>query len=77
MKLVDLKQAEAIIERHENGDMVYEQEYIDALEVVNEHLAKQSSYWKAEALSARTAFKYTQMYSRTSLQDWKGDELNG
>lgn len=68
---MDLKQAEAVIERHENGDMVYEQEYIDALEVVNEHLAKHSSYWKAEALSARTALKYAQMYSRTSLQDWK------
>jgi len=72
-----LKQAEAVIERHENGDMVYEQEYIDALEVVNEHLAKQSSYWKAEALLARAALKYAQMYSRTSLQDWKGDEVNG
>ena len=68
---MDLKQAEAVIERHENGDMVYEQEYIDALEVVNEQLAKQSSYWKAEALSARTALKYAQMYSRTSLQDWR------
>lgn len=68
---MDLKQAEAVIERHENGDMVYEQEYIDALEVVNEHLIKQSSYWKAEALSARTALKYAQIYSRTSLQDWK------
>lgn len=68
---MDLKQAEAVIERHDNGDMVYEQEYIDALEVVNGHLAKQSSYWKAEALSARTALKYAQMYSRTSLQDWK------
>lgn len=66
---MDLKQAEAVIERHENGDRVYEQEYIDALEVVNEHLAKQSSYWKAEALSARTALKYAQMYSRTSLRD--------
>lgn len=74
---MDLKQAEAVIERHENGDMVYEQEYIDALEVVNEHLAKQSSYWKAEALASRTALKYAQMYSRTSLQDWKENEVNG
>lgn len=71
---MDLKQAEAVIERHENGDMVYEQEYIDALEVVNEHLAKQSSYWKAEALAARTALKYAQMYSRKSLSDWKENE---
>ncbi|GEM_PF-3502723 len=68
---MDLKQAEAVIDRHENGDMVYEQEYIDALEVLNEHLFKQSSYWKAEALSARTALKFAQMYSRTSLQEWK------
>lgn len=67
---MDLKQAEAVIERHENGDMVYEQEYIDALEVVKDHFAKQSSCWKAEALSARTALKYSQMYSRTSLEDW-------
>lgn len=74
---MDLKQAERIMERHENGDVIYEQDYIDALEVVNEHLVKQSSYWKAEALSARTALKYAQMYSRTSLHDWKGDEVNG
>ncbi|MGE7129180.1 hypothetical protein [Lysinibacillus xylanilyticus] len=67
---MDLKQAETVIERHENGDMVYEQEYIDALEVVKEHFSKQSSYWKAEVLSARTALKYSQMYSRTSLEDW-------
>lgn len=71
MKLVNLKQAEAVIERHENGVLVYEQEYIDALEVANEYLVKQSLYWKIEALSARTALKYAQMYSRTSLQDWK------
>lgn len=68
---MDLKQAEEVIERRENGDMVYEQEYIDALEVVNEHMTKQVSHWKTEALSARTALKYAQMYSRTSLQDWK------
>jgi len=74
---MDLKQAEAVIERHENGDMVYEQEYIDALEVVNEHLVKQTMYWKAEALSARSALKYAQMYSRTSLRDWKENEVNG
>lgn len=71
---MDLKQAEAVIERHENGDMVYEQEYIDALEVVNEHLTKHSSYWKAEALAARTSLKYAQMYSRKSLSDWKENE---
>lgn len=71
---MNLKQAEAVIERHENGDMVYEQEYIDALEVVKDNLSKQSSYWKAEALSARTALKYAQMYSRTSLQDWKNEK---
>ncbi|MGE8004363.1 hypothetical protein [Lysinibacillus sp. NPDC093216] len=71
---MDLKQAEAVIERHENGDMVYEQEYIDALEVVKDHLAKQSSYWKTEALSARTALKYAQMYSRKSLRDWRDEK---
>ncbi|MGE7839587.1 hypothetical protein ACQKNX_02230 [Lysinibacillus sp. NPDC093712] len=66
---MDLKQAEAVIERRENGDMVYEQEYIDALEVVNEQMTKQVTHWKAEALSARTALKYAQMYSRTSIKD--------
>jgi hypothetical protein len=72
---MDLKQAEVVIERHENGDPVYEQEYIDALEVVKEHYAKQSSYWKTEALSARTALKYSQMYSCTNLQDWKRGKI--
>lgn len=71
MSLLDLKQAEAVIERNECGETVYEQEYIDALEVVNAHLKKQVTHWKAEALSARTAFKYSQMYIRTSLQDWR------
>lgn len=65
---MDLRQAQAVIERRENGDMVYEQEYIDALEVVNEHMTKQVTHWKVEALSARTALKYAQMYSRTSLK---------
>ncbi|MGE7092554.1 hypothetical protein ACQKII_14135 [Lysinibacillus sp. NPDC048646] len=68
---MDLKQAEAVIEGHENGDSVYEQEYIDALEVIKDYMAKQVSHWKTEALSARTALKYAQMYSRTSFQDWK------
>lgn len=73
---MDLKQAESVIEHRENGDIVYEQEYIDALEVVNEHMTKQVTHWKTEALSARTALKYAQMYSRTSLRDWKVGEVN-
>ncbi len=47
---MDLKQAEEVIERRENGDMVYEQEYIDALEVVKDHMTKQVSHWNERAM---------------------------
>ena len=52
---MDLKQAEAILEKYNEGQTVYEQEYIDALGVVNAHLEKQVSHWKFEALKARKA----------------------
>lgn len=68
---MNLREAELILERNECGETVYEHEYIDALEVVIAHLEKQVSYWKAEVLSARTALKYSQMYSRNSLGDWR------
>lgn len=54
---MELKEAESVIERYQNNEMVYEQEYIDALETVNEHLTKQVVYWKSEALTVRASLK--------------------